>query len=104
MIWTLPDGQTYVTTPGSALLFPTLCAPTGDVPVPEVPRMQSGDRTAMMPTRKQTRAQNRAQRVATERRQIRQAREARRQAREAALAAYYGTAPLAGENDEPPPF
>ena len=32
MIWTLPDGQTYVDHPGSALLFPTLCAPTGDAP------------------------------------------------------------------------
>ena len=26
-----PSGKTYVTTPGSALLFPSLCVPTGDV-------------------------------------------------------------------------
>ena len=32
VIWLLPDGHTYVTTPGSALLFPSLCAPTGDLP------------------------------------------------------------------------
>ncbi|MGB9302481.1 MAG: HNH endonuclease signature motif containing protein, partial [Mycobacterium sp.] len=29
VIWDLPGGQTYVTTPGSALLFPALCTPTG---------------------------------------------------------------------------
>jgi hypothetical protein len=34
VISTLPHGHTYVSTPGSALLFPSLCAPTGDVPVP----------------------------------------------------------------------
>ncbi|WP_214516009.1 hypothetical protein [Mycobacterium tuberculosis] len=27
VIWTLPGDQTYVTTPGSALLFPALCTP-----------------------------------------------------------------------------
>lgn len=32
VIWTLPDAHTYVTTPRSALLFPALHAPTGDVP------------------------------------------------------------------------
>jgi hypothetical protein len=35
VIWDLPGGQTYVTTPGSALLFPTLCAPTADAPKPD---------------------------------------------------------------------
>ncbi len=35
VIWTLPGNQTYVTTPGSALLFPALCTPTGDPPAPE---------------------------------------------------------------------
>ncbi|MFN0142789.1 MAG: HNH endonuclease signature motif containing protein [Mycobacterium sp.] len=57
VMWTLPDGQTYVTTPGSALLFPGLTAPTGPC---------SG-RTAMMPLRKTTRAHNRAARIAAER-------------------------------------
>ena len=32
VIWTLPDGQIHVTTPGSALLFPALRAPTGTLP------------------------------------------------------------------------
>jgi hypothetical protein len=55
------DGHTYLTTPGSALLFPTLCKPTGDVPAragagPD----RCGDRTAMMPLRTSTRAQNEA--------------------------------------------
>ena len=39
MIWTSPSGQTYITTPGSALLFPGLCAPTGALdPIPHRPR------------------------------------------------------------------
>ncbi|HME20839.1 MAG TPA: hypothetical protein VKI44_05675, partial [Acetobacteraceae bacterium] len=37
IIWRLPDGHTYVTTPGSALLFPRLCAPTGDPPALPTP-------------------------------------------------------------------
>jgi hypothetical protein len=70
VILTSPSGQTYVTTPGSALLFPSLCRPTGDLP-PHVnrPTEHCGERTAMMPRRRRTRAQNRAQRIATERRQ-----------------------------------
>ena len=32
VIWTLPSGQVYVTSPGSAILFPALTAPTGDAP------------------------------------------------------------------------
>jgi hypothetical protein len=76
VILTSPGGQTYVTTPGSALLFPSLCLPTGAAPAPDVDRSQDycGDRTAMMPLRRQTRAQNRAARIATERRQNREAR------------------------------
>jgi len=34
LILTSPAGQTHVTTPGSALLFPTLCAPTGGMHAP----------------------------------------------------------------------
>ncbi|OBI38457.1 HNH endonuclease signature motif containing protein [Mycobacterium colombiense] len=95
-----PAGRTYVTTPGSALLFPQLCAPTGDTRVTAPPRPDPcADRTAMMPTRRRTRAQHRAQRVAVERRQNHQARQAKRQERESA---YLGPAPPGG--DEPPPF
>jgi hypothetical protein len=80
VIWTSPSGDTY-TTPGSALLFPSLCAPTGELTVPAaVVDERCGERTAMMPTRRRTRAQDRAHRIAAERRQNQRAREARRPA------------------------
>ncbi|KLO32737.1 HNH endonuclease signature motif containing protein [Mycobacterium haemophilum] len=70
LILTSPSGCTYVTTPGSALLFPSLCRSTGGMPAPEAdpPPQYCGDRTAMMPKRRRTRAQDRAHRIATERR------------------------------------
>jgi hypothetical protein len=101
LILTSPSGHTYVTTPGSALLFPSLCRPTGDVPPPkaDLPVDYCGDRTAMMPRRRRTRAQNRAHRIATERRQNRDARVARRAERPN----YFGPAPP-DTDDDPPPF
>lgn len=66
VIWDLPDGRTYVTTPGSALLFPSLLAPTGPA-VTSPPKKHHGNRTAMMPLRQTTRRQNRAHCVAAER-------------------------------------
>ncbi|OBH53028.1 hypothetical protein A5687_07900 [Mycobacterium mantenii] len=102
LILTSPSGRTYVTTPGSALLFPSLCAPTGEILAPAAPRAEPcGERTAMMPRRNRTRAQNRAHRVATERGQNRQARQAKRRER---AAAYFGPAPPADADDDPPPF
>jgi hypothetical protein len=95
LILTSPSGQTYVTTPGSALLFPSLCHSTGGIPALETDLPQDycrGDRTAMMPTRRRTRAQNRAHRITTERRQNHLARTTSR-----------GPAPPSGD-DEPPPF
>ena len=60
VIFTLPDGQTDVTTPGSALLFSSLCQSTGEPPVPEATIDNRGtDRTAMMPKRRRPRSQNR---------------------------------------------
>lgn len=67
VIWTLPDGQTYVTTPGSAMLFPMLMTPTGDPPIREEEPDRCGDRTVFMPLRKTTRSANRAHRIAGER-------------------------------------
>ncbi|OBJ07309.1 HNH endonuclease signature motif containing protein [Mycobacterium colombiense] len=101
LILTSPAGRTYVTTPGSALLFPSLCRATGAIPALEAEPVPDycADRTAMMPTRRRTRAQDRAHRVAAERRQNRQARQAKRREREAA---YLGPAPPV--DDEPPPF
>jgi hypothetical protein len=96
-----PSGQTYVTTPGSALLFPSLCLATGGVPAPEAdpPIEYCGDRTAMMPRRRRTRVQDRAHRVATERRQNRNARMSHR----ADHMSHLGPAPPATDRD-PPPF
>jgi len=93
-----PAGHTYVTTPGSALLFPSLCRPTGALPAPEAdpPAGYCGERTAMMPKRRRTRAQNRANRIATERRQ-------NREARLSTPAAQTGPAPPETD-EEPPPF
>jgi hypothetical protein len=94
LILTSPSGQTYVTIPGSALLFPSLCHAVGGMPVPEAdpPPDYCGQRSAMMPKRRRTRAQDRAYRVATERRANRDARLARA-----------GPAPPQTD-DDPPPF
>ncbi len=94
LILTSPAGQTHVTTPGSALLFPSLCYAVGGMPAPQTdppPENYCADRSAMMPKRRRTRTQDRTHRVATERQHNRQAR----------LAAQPGPAP---PNDEPPPF
>ncbi|HXO80412.1 MAG TPA: HNH endonuclease signature motif containing protein, partial [Mycobacterium sp.] len=96
VIWISPSEQTYVTAPGSAFVFPSLCVPTQVLePVPD--RSRCADRAAMMPTRRRTRAQNRANYVAAERRHNRAARQA------AQHAAFGGPAPPA-RDDEPPPF
>jgi hypothetical protein len=101
VIWVLPDGHTCVTTPGSALLFPSLCTPTGDVRAPEFnrPTDNCGERTAMMPRRSRTRRQDRAHRVRTERRRNHRARAARR----FRSMSYLGPAPPDADAD-PPPF
>ena len=59
LILTSPAGHTYVTTPGSALLFSSLCLSTGGIPAPEAdpPPDSCAERTAMMPKRGRTRAQ-----------------------------------------------
>ena len=94
VIWTLPGGHTYVTTPGSALLFPTLCVPTGELPRVDPAGVEPcGDRTVRMPLRTSTRSQNRATRIAAERGHNRQARHA-----------YAGPAPPVRCDDEPPAF
>jgi hypothetical protein len=101
VILTSPSGQTHVTTPGSTLLFPGLCAPTGRVLTPQAdpPLDRHGERTAMMPKRRRTRAQNRAHRIVTERRQNHRARTTGR----ADHMSYLGPAPP-DTDDDPPPF
>ncbi|WP_293334078.1 HNH endonuclease signature motif containing protein [Mycobacterium sp.] len=102
VIWTSPSAHTYVTTPGSALLFPSLCVPTGDLPAPEqAGRQRCADKTATMPLRTSTRAQNRARYVKAERRLNRQSRQN-----------YYSATQVTSQvttqgdpgDDDPPPF
>jgi len=95
LIWSSPSGQTYVTTPGSALHFPSLCTPTGELapPEPTTAGSRCADRAVMMPKRRRTRAQNRAARIATERKQNQRARQAARSGQ-----------PPPVSDDEPPPF
>jgi Domain of unknown function (DUF222) len=101
LLLTSPAGRTHVTTPGSALLFPSLSRPTGYIPALEAdpPPDYCADRTAMMPKRRRTRAKDRAHRIAAERRQNHDARAARR----LECARYAGPAPPDTDND-PPPF
>lgn len=103
LILTSPSGRTYVTTPGSALLFPSLCRGIGAIPSPEVDVAPDycAERTAMMPRRRRTRAQNRAARIATERHHNRAARAARRPVMPSAES-WNGPAPPGA--DDPPPF
>ncbi|OBH38200.1 hypothetical protein A5692_09300 [Mycobacterium sp. E342] len=98
VIWRLPDGHRYITTPGSALLFPGLCRPTAALEVPGADAAIEGycaERTAMMPRRRRTRAHDRATRITTERKH-------NRRARLGAQTTQTGPAPPA--DDEPPPF
>jgi Domain of unknown function (DUF222) len=68
VIWTSPAGARYITTPGSALIFPNLTVPTEAI-VPAPRRTDHpGDRTAMMPRRPRTRAQQRTAAITAERR------------------------------------
>ncbi|BBY73090.1 hypothetical protein MPRI_52770 [Mycobacterium paraintracellulare] len=101
LIFTSPAGHTYVTTPGSALLFPSLCAATGAIAAPEAdpPPNHCAQRTAMMPQRRRTRTQDRATRIAAERKHNRTARLAERPSY-----AWYSESTHAVGDGEPPPF
>jgi hypothetical protein len=66
--WTAPSGHTYTTTPGGAALFPVLGTPTGNLKLPPLTQAPSGDRGLMMPTRRRSRADDRAARIGYERR------------------------------------
>jgi hypothetical protein len=111
LILTSPAGRTYVTTPGSALLFPSLCQGVGAIAAAEADVVPDycGDRTAMMPTRRRTRAQDRAERIAAERRHNRDARKGRRAEGPGAAASISGPAPPGADAappgaDDLPPF
>jgi hypothetical protein len=68
VVWTAPTGHTYQTEPHGGMLFPALAQPTGDLGDISVPD-ESPHRGVMMPTRRQTREQDRQDRIAKERRQ-----------------------------------
>jgi hypothetical protein len=86
--------------PGSALLFPTLAAPTAELPTPLEPRPEQGcaQRTLMMPQRQRTRAENRAHYITTERTHNRN----QRLARATALTQATARAAPPNDPDEPP--
>jgi hypothetical protein len=71
IIWTSPHGRTYVTEPGSKLLFPSLCTPTAPVTITAEAAKQAQAQHnpgLTMPRRQRTRAQDRAQRITDDRR------------------------------------
>lgn len=65
--WTAPSGHTYTTTPGGSVFFPVLSTPTGQLTFSMPARPPSENRGLMMPTRRRTRAEDRAARIAHER-------------------------------------
>jgi len=67
VIWVAPTEHTYRTQPGSRLLVPELCRPTGTLNLSR-PQSGSANRGAMMPRRRRTRANDRHCRVMAERR------------------------------------
>ena len=70
LILTAPTGHTYTTHPGSIMLFPSLCASTGELwPPGHEPTVEpSANRGAMMPKRRRTRECNRRRAIEAERR------------------------------------
>ncbi|OBA64075.1 hypothetical protein A5647_03155 [Mycobacterium sp. 1100029.7] len=67
VVWTSPSGHTYTTRPGSRLLFPSLCASTGELPAAQSVDHRLDGRGVMMPKRRRTREQQRCQRINAER-------------------------------------
>jgi hypothetical protein len=105
LIVTSPAGERYATTPGSALIFPHLCAPTGSITITPRADRPCGDRTMMMPRRRRTRDQQRAAAITAERRHNHQ----RRTTPTTPVARcdedldYEDTLPIANDTS-PPPF
>ena len=93
IVLTSPTGHIYNTEPHGGQLFPTLAQPTGELPVPTLDE-PTANRGVMMPRRKQTREQDRRDRINQERRQRTELIAEEERQRQAWLAANY----------EPPPF
>lgn len=67
VIWTSPTGHTYTTRPGSRLLFPSLCLPTGELPAIPGRDLRADSCGVMMPERRRSREQERMRRINAER-------------------------------------
>ena len=91
---TAPTGHTYVSEAHGAAMFPTLGQSTGELPIPPQLAQPDTDRSAMMPRRKQTREEDRRDRINAERRERTELIAEEERQRQAWLAANY----------EPPPF
>jgi hypothetical protein len=94
IISTAPTGHTYSTQPHGGTLFPALAQSTGELAIPPALDVPDTDRSAMMPKRKQTREQDRRDRINQERRERTELIAEEERQRQAWLAANY----------EPPPF
>jgi hypothetical protein len=91
-VFTAPTGHIYTTEPHGGMLFPT--RPTGELTTAPPINIADADRTVMMPKRKQTREQDRRDRIANERRERTELIAEDERQRQAWLAA----------NCQPPPF
>jgi hypothetical protein len=94
IVLTAPTGHIYSTEPHGASMFPALGQPTGELDIPPTGAEAVADRSAMMPRRKQTRDQDRRDRINAERRERTELIAQEEEERQAWLAANY----------EPPPF
>jgi Domain of unknown function (DUF222) len=91
--FTAPTGHTYRTDAHGGALFPALAQPTGDLGDITIPD-ESPHREVMMPTRRQTREQDRRDRITKERRERKELNDQQERKHWAWLAA----------NEKPPPF
>ncbi|MDT5410172.1 MAG: hypothetical protein QOG14_2392 [Mycobacterium sp.] len=89
-----PTGHVYATEPHGATMFPALAHPTGELDIPPQVLSPDVDRSVMMPRRKQSREQDRRDRINAERRERWELTAKEERQRRAWLAANY----------EPPPF
>jgi hypothetical protein len=95
IVFTAPTGHVYTTEPHGAAMFPALAQPTGELHLPPPPVVSpETDRSAMMPRRRQTRDQDRRDRITAERHQRSQLIADQERQRRAWLATNY----------QPPPF
>jgi hypothetical protein len=94
IILTAPTGHTYTTEPHGASMFPALGRDTGELDIAPYVVAPDTDRAVMMPRRKQTREQDRQDRIKAERRERTELIAEEERQRQAWLAANY----------QPPPF